>query len=548
MIVMGKQVTLELGSFDIDANILDSKIELTAFLPTTISEYRIIKPYRVSIPTKYGRITRFARDFSIELANERYFDIFTRACLNLWEDLPRWGVMTQCGETIFLSRTDFLRIYTEIINYVLLNTELWAPQLGSGPDEPLTFAIEKANGNTYEDLYVRFKMPDDFEPAVPNYIFDMSIQKTLASVYAPFLSTQDCMKPYKWDYTMFYPIVVKVKDDLLNPTNYFYFTTFVYVDEMQNGECDAQVTGVGALAQCENPQCEIQLAVREIRDGMEQPLEGAIVRYGGCEVNVSDSNGLVKGKIPCTVTDPYLLEIIHPDTEYFPYVNEHSSYSISPSKRPTIVLHKLKEHNFRFLEDPGVAVDEERVIISLVSQDSGQTYTVSNEDTLAGYDECMDIHGQQCGACAADSENQAACDSCFAAQSLCSAGSITSTVAVDYVPGGRYTASAIIVNTQILPTTDRPYYGFPIQTKEATFTLPEETSLVTFRVPDSRDMYNTAQEKRDDRYDSCCDDYYCSCTVHPISCDGHKDECDAKGIQKGIEYVSALQKLVVTVS
>ncbi len=537
MIVMGKQVTLDLRNFDITANVLDNQVELTAFLPTTISEYRVTKPYRASIPTMYGRVTDFARDYSIDMAERRPFELFTRYSIWLSPSLlPRFGVM-DCG-VLKMTPSEINDGYKKIVYNLLASIQMWEePSISQ--QGPMTFGIDSVNGKTYDDLDIQFRLPDGFAFDAKNPIILSATEPWVTLMLLErieFISARTCTSPYSIDYSIAYPVVIKTKDTITNEN--FHFATYVYVEEMENGQCEQTVT-LGERPECQNMLCSVNLRVV---DYDYQPLEGALATFGTCIVNTSsDTDGIITGPIPCTQADKFELNVYK--EEFVPYTRGHFSGDISNPTPKTILLHKAANLSFHFIYDTGASVTEDLVFLKLTSLETGKNYSVGNQGrvTPASIEACIEGRGaaDDCDACSSTGE-ATACETCTTTRAECSTNliPILDKLNVKIVPGGEYTASATVINPS--PPTGKDWYGLPLSTVTVVVQpqIPDESARINVIVPSSVNEYSKADDAYNNRYSDCCDDYYCSCTVHPIHCDDHKDECEAKAIQAAITYIT----------
>ena len=81
-----KNASFDLSKLSVSASISSSpnKVDLTINLPTKVDGYALqgsIYPYRISLNTKLGEISDFARDFSRAQSSKRFLEVFTEASI-----------------------------------------------------------------------------------------------------------------------------------------------------------------------------------------------------------------------------------------------------------------------------------------------------------------------------------------------------------------------------------------------------------------------------------------------------------------------------------
>ena len=211
---------------------LDPKyIEITLNMDTTVTgggeEYPMstdFYPYRVRVPTSFGRIYQFAKDFAESSARDapegRFFDMFTIEAIyfskeleNTHVKLPTTGVMTECGEVVYRSPDQINDYLLEVAEYVMSSVLWWknSPDLcpgGTCLDRTKTFPVDSLGGGTYPDLDVRTLLTDD-------WIFKLSDVFMATNFEMPshgYYTVPVCTATYNHAYQFTYPFVIRVKD------------------------------------------------------------------------------------------------------------------------------------------------------------------------------------------------------------------------------------------------------------------------------------------------------------------------------------------------
>lgn len=282
----GKNVSFDLGRLSVSANILDNKVDFAVSLPTTVQGYAVQQPLAFSIPTKLGEIYEFGKRFADENAGKRMLEHFTIATIYFSGELETQGALTRCGESIYQSGEMISRGLRNAITYTLANTLWWQPM----PDESAgskTYSIESVGGKKYPQLGVGFYLPDGFSlgPSGP-----LSISNNMHVARASVFDIPVCIAVYNWKYSVSYPAVVRVRDDLTG--NNFNFAVLVEVDEMEPGDCLGIRTGGAAAAM----NCSAEL---KVVDSSGRPVEGASANFAGFLIGRSDSSGMIRGDVIC---------------------------------------------------------------------------------------------------------------------------------------------------------------------------------------------------------------------------------------------------------
>lgn len=522
----GKEVTFDFSKLRVDAKVYENRIDYIVTLPTQIDEYLIDRPYEVSIPTEFGRISHFYQDLVAEMAENRPFETFTEMTLSFWPNLPRLGFMGTCGESIYVSGQEQADELKKVIIYVLTNTEWWKlMESTAGTDRTFTYAIDKVNGKTYQDISPSMALPDGFEYQITSPIMIGNYDLFMTTNY---VSPPECARMYLQDYSFHYPIIFIVKDRLLD--NDFVIAGKVFLDEETSpGDCDA----IGLYKGLCNDTVymgEISAGYIKVLNENRDPLEGAALSYGGCFVNTSDSDGEVLGNVPREAGTGAAMALEVSADGYAPY---KENKKISGQSGIEVQLHRMPHLYFNFVHlDSRIPLDSEVVMLNLTSKDTGRTYMIMNQNP--GYNEtpCLIREGYQddCKTCddsILESSNESdetlidqdACTACNKGKSLClqDPEALQNTVEVNYIPGGQYTVSAMVMNpskaAQGTASMVTMFLAVPISTVIIPFTSPEVNSSVYVEVEDSDSIYYIASYNyaiwKPHKYATCKNDMQC---------------------------------------
>jgi hypothetical protein len=337
------------STVSIDVSILDNRIDFDVAAPVSIENpedgetYSIEETFpKVTIPTYFGRIFKFGKDFTTEYKNPpilggRFFEVFNILSLYHSGNLPTVGVLTECGESINIPPILVSLFLTQNLNYVLDNTVMWQNFNAVGTDGR-TFGIPSVNGNVYADLNPQFVLPDNFFLPVFQGI-TITNSKHLSDFY-PFV-IPECVTAYHQTYSMSYPIIVRVEDTLLEHA--FNFGVFNSIVNMRPAPC-----APGDLIPTTDPTVPDDLDCTgwvKVRDSDGEPIHGARVTYNGYQVGSgqTDEEGMLEGAIICA---PAELIVTGYDTTYGTY---RETLNLVGSIK-TVTLYKRPEVTYKFRE------------------------------------------------------------------------------------------------------------------------------------------------------------------------------------------------------
>jgi hypothetical protein len=475
-----KNVSFDFDSSYVSANILKNKIDISVYLPTTIRDYAIPQPYTFSVPTKLGEIHEFGEGFAEENAGNRYLDHFTINTIYFSGDLETQGVLTECGEGIYQSGTEISDGLENVVTYTLTNMLWWQP-MPTDNSISKVYSIESLGGNTYEQFDIGLYLPDGFElgPTRP-----LGVTNVRHSAAVLIFDIPVCFAPYNFRYSVNYPVVVRVKDELTG--HFMNFAVQVDVNEMMPGDCSGFVSDPGA-----EPETGCHARMRVVsRDG---PLENATVSFGDNYLGKTGVGGVVEGEIACETGTV----IINREGYAFlelekSYLNINDTYMLY--KEPTIELNFRQvdiASRFRTVYSGFMPTEIHLYDVCYINPTANQIilnftsargrYGATNIDPDSSDYGCFDT--PECEACRINTHDA---DNCKVCVSSCQIGVFPST-SVDYIPGDFYTVKADMWNFGQL----KPAGAF-----STTYNLPENNETYYFYVPTGNLLYITENERR----------------------------------------------------
>jgi hypothetical protein len=433
-----------------------------------VKGYAIKQPYTFSVPTNFGRIVDFAKDFSEDAASSRPLEYFTIASMLFSSNaadgeplLPTTGILTDCGKVIHRSPKQVSNALEDIISYTLADI-LWWQKMPASTEDPKVYAIQDLNGNKFQDLEIGLYLPDDFEIPRRGPVVITNTRNLIESSIS-FFNVPVCLSYYNQKYSVAYPVVFRIKDELTE--NYFHFSSLVFVDNkgaqrtMEPGSCGNFKEGIA------NPCGELDCNGKvKVTDYSGNPLEGAFVMFGSCSLGDTDSEGVVEAPILCGKEN---LSVYYKDNYEF-YLEGVNSGNIEPADNKVVMLHRKPLLNIKFFElgsDCTATPLENEMISGFVNISSGGQSAFSNTD-LDGVEV-----PENCD------ENPGDCIGVFD-------GHLSSEITVDYMPAGEVYIETWITN----PKKQKEYKDILIPSiiiKDVKATIPEEDSILNYYIPSS---------------------------------------------------------------
>lgn len=512
--VGGKEVVMGLKAMTVDARVLDHRVDFTIDLPTRLANYTIRDKYTASIPTDFGRIYRFASALSDELAESRALDVFTISALWMSKGLPTMGMMNDCGEAIVMSPDEVSEELEGIARHVVTSLEMWEPM--EATEGIKYYSIEEVKGQKFQDIDPDFWLADDFEVTTYDPIVIVNSEINLQS---PMAVVPYCIKPYANYYSLTYPVIVSVRDSLLDSD--FNFAVLVNVDGMEPGDCVLP----GGREECGEPECTAK--VRAV-DGWGSPVKGALFSFGGCQYARTDSFGEAAADIGC---GPQNITVtkgggFFPLSEEVPEEGINGTYTLH--RMPDIeiniyTLNRTERGGFDYCDVQ--RVENESVIIMM--QSKAFNATADNRESGLDIGECLKEagRGDACGI-----GDQAADETeCLSSLDECLEGGLTDRATVSYAPGGyEYSFRTMVTNpyisagypvegdsvevtvdvslleskthTRYLTEEDYLFLQVPLFSHEDTILIPEADSSINLYVPETSHLLERAAEIYRDRY------------------------------------------------
>lgn len=339
----GKKVVIE-PLRDIEAVVNKDSVDLKIYMPTKIENREVSQPYVVSVPVGLGRAYDFARGFVEDNKAKRHFETFVASLFYQTDGslLPTRGVLTSCGEHIFVPKAEAMKTVDKIISYALANTVLWSERQ---QQEYLKYHIPDINGKQYKELGIDFIYPetlsdDKFRPSVPS--ISVSNNK-FAAFFIPI-----CAKGYDIKYSATFPVIAEVK----TPDGFkLRLGVSAYIDNSNIGSCTTTID-LSAGNPCSSQKCGAEITVK----GMDaNPVENAAVFFGSCQLGFTGKDGEVSGKATCGVSE---LSVSHP--LYQPFSDVLSSSNLTQEvvlkRAPNLTINFNKMSVAKGLESSALAL------------------------------------------------------------------------------------------------------------------------------------------------------------------------------------------------
>jgi len=347
-IVLGKNVTVDLANTKVTASILDNKIDLQVSMPTNVQGYAIQQPYKASIPTKFGEIYRFMKAYAEEAAKNRSIELFMINSIYFSKtvneggvphaEVPTFGVLTECGETIDRTPEQLSKGMEDLLEYTLTHIYWWT----TAPTDrsvPKVYAIENLKGKTYPQLNPLFFVDDNFGINIGSTVH-LTNPRPLASAPAlfGFKTSGLCIGTYSISYAFQIPIILKVDDPLTGTP--FNIATLIDINDMMPGSCgeipapqyceykpgnNIACTGSGLPPQTGCGECTAKMKV-VTPDG--NPAKDAMTSFGGCALPRTDASGNTEGGVSCDAGD---LTIVYIKSGIVSQLYQRRSCGISPA-------------------------------------------------------------------------------------------------------------------------------------------------------------------------------------------------------------------------
>jgi len=332
-IVLGKNVSVDLQAAKVTANILDNKIELEVTMPTTVQGYAVQQPYRASIPTKFGEIYKFMKAYAEEAARNRYIELFMINSIyfsktvdeggSMHAEVPTFGMLTECGETIDRTPEQLSRGMEDLMFYTLSHIYWWMPA-PTNQSVPKVYTIESLKGKTYPQLNPLFLVDDNFGINIGSSVH-LSNPRPVAKanlIFRQFVTSGWCMRPYVVSYAFQTPVILKVDDPLTGTP--FNIATLIDINDMMPGNCGeippaqfctynpgnpSSPSAINCTSRVGEYSCGNCGITMRVSDEGGRGVSGVLGSFGGCSLPPSDAQGVIRANVTCDADDLYLTTI-----------------------------------------------------------------------------------------------------------------------------------------------------------------------------------------------------------------------------------------------
>ena len=282
-VIDGKNIVFDKNAFsqqDVSVNIYENEIEVDIALPTRVDGFPTPETYNFRIPSVFGRIYKFASDFSHQAAKEqesggRFFEKYFNYCLIFSELVPTRDSLNECGVYSFSGEDVTEGLY--LCAFASTRLDMWEQPGNQDPGDPPKYAVpsvgENDQGNVYDELEISFHLTDDYEVELEDDIIIPNTEETFCGPIPLFCTPDECGPAfYNIAYDLTYPVIIRVRDPY---GDYFNFASIVSIEEdLIEGEVDVDriaailTSGLEDLAPLDLGENSIYLLDR---DGLEIP-------------------------------------------------------------------------------------------------------------------------------------------------------------------------------------------------------------------------------------------------------------------------------------
>jgi hypothetical protein len=321
----GKKVNFDIPKLDVDVTIQEVGIKIYVKMPTTVENSSIPQPYSIMIPSKLRKIIDTSKAI-INFNNESKF--FEAATLNtlLYSNpeenwLPTIDLKTECGNIIFNTEKEIgdmlekLAIYTT--THIVYNKEVMIL-----PDNPF-YVINFSD----ENINVSFMYPEEW-----NMKDNMEIKPNPIVFYSkpifPFSST--CIETINISYSFRYPIVVVIKDDLIDEL--FNFVIMVNINDNKPGCNLIKRQKISYYERCiSEAECHVSI---NVKDKNNLSINNAIITLGNCYLGRTNYLGSLEAVAPCMIGELSVYKEGYGEYRKLVKTSSLKDYSIILEKEP----------------------------------------------------------------------------------------------------------------------------------------------------------------------------------------------------------------------
>ena len=324
----GKPISLEKPQ-DIEVIIRPDDVIVNIWMPTQIEGFQINQPYTIVVPVELGKAYDFASNFVEEESKQRHLSRFIASLIYhaKTDRLPTLGILSRCGEVLYIDRETAEKSAEELLQHAALNIILWKEP----PQERdyIEYYIPKVNGKTY-DMDMAFYVTEElnrntFQPSKdPIFVANSKKLYYLLPV---------CVTGFDIRYNIRPSMVAQIETQKGYKFN---FGIMPYVVDNKIGRCQGPENLTGIQNVCLDAKCEASL---NVVDSQNQTIPQTKVYYGSCSLGETNGLGKVEGKIPCGVS-----QLVVTNPEYIPHADVVSSFEVENKqvelkKNPEIVFH-----------------------------------------------------------------------------------------------------------------------------------------------------------------------------------------------------------------
>lgn len=288
----GKKVSIDLRGIDISVSIQGDGVKIDVDMPTYVENSSIQQPYSVLIRSKLKDIIDLSEEITNQNVNSKFFESVTLNTIlhsnpeEKW--LPTIDLRTGCGNTLFKTENEVRDSVESLVMYTASHTVFNRSVLNL-PENPFYVL-----GVSDLDIEVSFIYPEDWD-----FKNNFDVKPDPVVFYPkPILSfSSACIETLDVSYSLRYPIVVMIEDDLFEEL--FNFVLMVNIDENKPGCGFMKGWKTPYYGKCvTESECIANLNVKDYK-GL--PVSHALVTFGGCALGETNSLGLLNTGIPCMI-------------------------------------------------------------------------------------------------------------------------------------------------------------------------------------------------------------------------------------------------------
>ncbi len=302
----GKDTSLDVSKLKTEVVLQNEKITVKIHLPATVRGFEMPPEYEIDVASNLKEILEFSEGLSYELNETHFLEMITLMSMvqsnrsnDAWT--PVKGVITECGKRITVKRDHFLEATNRMISYTISHL-VWnreAPRLA----ENIFFQLDSTGGKKY-NLDISFHYPEEWADELPEkFATDPETLRIVAKPKIPLVPI--CYENYAVSYSFQYPVIVAVKDDIMN--QYFRFAVYSSIkDNQPDTECEATLFDgrTDYEEKCiDNANCEFNIRVT---DSGGNPIKGADVTFYECDLGYTNEAGVLASdtvKAPCMISE-----------------------------------------------------------------------------------------------------------------------------------------------------------------------------------------------------------------------------------------------------